>query len=53
MKILLYAEKYLRNTENFLEWQNHGLPFLDLLLIDCANFNLEAYQKCKLLLILR
>lgn len=52
IKILLYAERYLKINENVLEWQNHGLPSLDLLLIDCANFNLEAYQKCKILLIL-
>lgn len=53
VKILTYTEKYLSSRENFLEWKNFCLPSLDLLLIDCVNLNLETYQKCKILLILR
>lgn len=53
IKILIYTEKYLKTDEFLLHWKNIGRPYLDLLLIDCATLNLEAYQKCKILILLR
>lgn len=53
LKVLLYAEKYFSNPECFNHWASNGRPFLDLLLLDLVNLDLEAYQKCKVLLKLK
>jgi hypothetical protein len=53
LKILLYAEKYFSNTGCINHWMSQGRPCLDLLLLDLVNLDLEAYQKCKVLMKLK
>ena len=53
LKILFYAERYFCNKECFSHWKSQGRPSLDLLLLDLVNLDLEAYQKCKVLMKLK
>lgn len=53
IKILLFAERYFDDPTLLAAWKAQGRPFLELLLIDSADLDLEAYQKCKILITLR
>jgi hypothetical protein len=46
-------ETYFADKARLMDWIAQGSPSLSLLLIDSAVLDLEAYQKCKLLLHLR
>lgn len=53
INILFFAERYFSQSECLSHWLAQGKPFFSSLQLELVSLDLEAYQKCKILLRLR